>query len=193
MFVFDWIILKKTSIRKDMQLLSVFAKDYWKIWVWSKNTKTSMALDIWNVYNFCVKNDNWINKIDSVKTKKIISLENLNYKMVSWILNVCNLFEKNLPYWQDYNSLFDDYLKCVFLFEGFDSNRIAISFLSLKIIKKLWISRDPAYIWHINLSRIYNVIDIYWIDSILKINWLKDDDYNAIDSYVENTIINYLY
>ena len=51
-FKCSWIVLKKSDLNENQNLLTVFTREYWKININYKNSKTQKSLDIGFIIDF---------------------------------------------------------------------------------------------------------------------------------------------
>lgn len=193
MFSFDWVVLKKIKVKDNKHFISVFSKEFWKISAWHTESKSKISIDIWNIYNFSSKTDNWINKIDSFKTKNIINTEKLSYQEINNILQINFYLEKVLPNWMILENIFDDYMDSSKYFEINEQNRKSCIFFTLKLLKSLWIAKTPEITNSSkNFIKIFSVIDIYKIPTLMKIEWLENSNFDEIEKFNINTLTYYI-
>jgi recombinational DNA repair protein (RecF pathway) len=194
MFSFNGLVLKKIQVKDSKCIVSVFSREYWKISVWLKESRWKSIVDIWNIYNFSLKTESWINKAEWVKAKIIINTERLDYDWIANILKICATLEKILPNWVQFEKIFDDYFGISPLFEDIEFNNKVISFFTLRLLKKLWVAKNPEndQEFSINFKKIFSIIDTYWIDRIIKIEWITEDLIQEIQIFNEYTLIHYI-
>lgn len=193
MFSFDWVVLKKIKVKDNKHYISVFSKEYWKISAWHTESKSKISIDIWNIYNFSSKTDNWINKIDSFKTKNIINTASLGYREINNILQINFYLEKVLPNWMVLENIFDNYVDCSKYFELNEENKKSSVFFTLKLLKTLWIAKTPEISDSSkNFIKIFGVIDIYKISVLMKIEWLDNSIFEEIEKFNTNTLTYYI-
>lgn len=193
MFSFDWVVLKKNQIKDNKSIISIFSKEYWKISAWNTESKSRLSVDIWNIYNFNIKTENKINKIENFKVKKIINTSNLGYKEINNILLISSILEKTIPHSLVIESIFEDYLDILESLEIKEDNSKIYLFFILRLIKKLWIYKSPIKWKHSdNFIRIFSIIDIYRIDSIMKIEWITKENLEYIGIFNTETLDTYI-
>lgn len=192
MYNINWIVLRKKQIKELSNLVTLFSRDFWKISAFIKESKTKNGVDVWNIYNFAIKTDKNINKIESFKPKKILKYENLDYNNIESLLDLTNVMFKILPENMVFESIFDDYFD---IFENFSRNNLSEKssiLLKLKILKKIWVSQEPIDV-SIDCKKIYSIIDKYSTEKILQIKWLQDITFDEIKKYTKITFENYLF
>jgi recombinational DNA repair protein (RecF pathway) len=192
MFSFDAIVLKKTQVKDSKNIISIFSKDYWRISVWLKESKNRSPVDIGNIYNFASKSENWINSIDSYKAKKVINSSGLSFREIKNILDICAYFEKILPVGMLHESIFNDYTESIWYLEDKNENNKAYLYFMLKFVKKLWIAKNPEWISWNNFKKIFSVIDIYPIETLMKIGGIADEDFKEIEKFNYETLNHYI-
>ena len=82
-FKCSWIVLKKSDLNENQNLLTVFTREYWKININYKNPKTQKSLDIGFIIDFetNVKSEKKIVSLSNVHIKSQFNYENIFY---SW-------------------------------------------------------------------------------------------------------------
>lgn len=173
-------------------MVSIFTKDFGKIKAWLTESKTKSPIDIGNIYNFSIKTNNNINKIDNYKSKKIFNLAWLDFYRINLILELIAAFDKVLPEWMVFDSIFDDYYNNFEHINNPQQNTKIINLLMLKLFKKIWIAKTPANQYSINFQKIYSVILSFQIGKILEIKWINDNEINEIKKYNTDTLQSYL-
>jgi len=193
MFSFDWIVLKKIKVKDNKNIVSVFSKEFWKISIWHTESKNKISVDIWNIYNFTSKTENWINKVDSYKAKNILDTSELWFQEINNILKINYYLEKILPNWMVLESIFLDYNEIIKLLNSIENNEKASTFFIMKLLKTLWIAKEPdrRNSW-INLIKIFSVVDIYNFQTLMKIEWLCKNDYIEMMNFNDMTLTYYI-
>lgn len=193
MYNINWIILKKTQIKHPKSLLHIFTKEFGKITGWLTESKTKNPIDIGNIYNFWIKVSGNINKIDSYKWKKIFNLTGLSFKQINSILELISILAKVLPEWMIFESIFDDYYDNFEQFENTNLNEKITSLTTLRLLKKLWITKNPDENHSVNFKKIYSIINSYQFQKILEIKWITSENIEEIRKYNQETLQRYLY
>ena len=193
MFSFDAIVIKKVQVKDSKNVISLISKEYWKITAWNKESKTKINLDTWNIYNFSIKTENKINKIENFKAKKIIQTSWLWYKEINNILIINSLLEKIIPLNLIIESIFDDYLKASEYLENKESNHKIYIFFTLRLLKKIWICKTPSKSnFSSNFIKLFSIIEIYNIELLMKIEWISSINLEEIEKYNSDTISWYI-
>ncbi|EKE28758.1 MAG: hypothetical protein ACD_3C00018G0007 [uncultured bacterium (gcode 4)] len=193
MFSFNAIVLKKIQVKDSKNIISLFSKDYWKISVWMKESKNRSPVDIGNIYNFSSKHENWINSIDSYKSQIVIDSSSLWFKEINNILKICAYFEKVLPNWMLFESIFSDYSESIPYLQQMEYNDMIYHLFILRFTKKLWVAKMPSDYSCKNLKKLFSIIETYPMDTIIKIQWISLADFKEIETFNYETLYNYIH
>lgn len=171
-FKASWIILKKTKLKENEEIVTVFTSEYWKLVLKNKISKRQKNLDLWYIINFeiNVKKENQINGILNSKIKNEFQYNNKDFSLIIEYLELIKFIENFTPLNMQILWIYEIFYK---INDHKNLTFEKIIFSKIKILSLLWILKNEENNNEI-VKKIINFILKNSIDEILKLSWVDE-------------------
>ena len=175
-FKCNGIILKKSSLNENQNLITILSYEYGKININYKNTKDQKSLDIWFEISFetNVKNEKKINTLNNVVIKSQFDYLKSDYETILEYLETIYLVQRLCPLNLSLNWIYE----IISTINKSVLNKEKLVFSQLKIMSTLWLLNTEHN--DLTIKKILNFIDKNSIFDILKLKWLSLEQYNLL-------------
>ena len=184
-FKCSWIVLKKSDLIENQNLLTVFTREYWKININYKNSKTQKSLDIGFIIDFetNVKSEKKIVSLSNVHIKSQFNYENKDYNIILEYLNTIFIIQKLCPLNLELTWIYE----IVESLHKIELNEEKLIFAQLKIVSNLWLLNIENN--DLTIKKILSFVQKNSILDILKLKWLNEDLKTTLKQIIKSKLV----
>lgn len=171
-FKASWIILKKTKLKENEEIITMFTNEYWKLILKNKISKRQKNLDLWYIINFeiSVKKENQINEILNPKIKNEFQYNNKDFSLIIEYLELIKFIENFTPLNMQIIWIYEIFYK-INEYKNLTYEKIVFS--KVKLLSLLWILKTDENDDE-TVKKVINFILKNNIDNILKLSWIEE-------------------